>query len=753
MFGKKKTFLNRNPSTPVEDDYFARFTDRVFDPDADEIVSNIVNDLDGLVDSFPAISLANLKQLTESINNDIVNQTGKLFSLGTVEFLKIDPDSGKVVETGLEWTDATISVGSENFVVETLKSIFNSESTRMNDEINFSELANGTTELVQAAKKYASMNDADLPSIPTESEYDEAVRKNVSLKIVSQKFVQKEPDTDPNNDKPKYDDQPQQVPSSSSAPSTQNVASSALADSLGNAQSFNLAQATAAGTASGEDTVHEETKKPKSGYIPVQDKHQRSLSAYQLLNAVQINVPQFKLNENVGKVRSPEQDNYVAAVLNNEMDQANTFLKETGKAFTDAIKASVSQTLQRAETQRSNKINELKSVDSTELIAQKLNRDLSKKYDQKLIDASNQAEITKEAAIEAENKRHDEELARIESNYQANLSNLALTVKDDKEAEYSRLLPVQQSEWRDNQDKEIAAFLDNFDVQVSAKIRKFINDKHAEASNEMKEAFADLTNQLTSKRSSLVKEHQEALNAKQKADEAYTNREEVQNMEQKNENLRNTQRQMIANHTQDLSKKDEEIAKLKDQLDVANESKATSDDALKHLQDAAKTSSEVLAAIPERLLNGGVQNSTSADFQKLLAVLENQNQPKKSNGWRNAFIGLVATLALGSAGVGGFAYTQQLESDHQADLKKLNDSNKEARSVLEKKIVALEKKEQASSSNMAEGASQQTANTQTQQPTATAATTASQVTQTSSTGTVPVTGQNQSGNVANQQTK
>ncbi|MCG4287241.1 hypothetical protein K9863_05965, partial [Lactobacillaceae bacterium KNUT 0156] len=240
------------------------------------------------------------------------------------------------------------------------------------------------------------------------------------------------------------------VPSSSSAPSTQNVASSALADSLGNAQSFNSAQATAEGTASGEDTVHEETKKPKSGYIPVQDKHQRSLSAYQLLNAVQINVPQFKLNENVGKVGSPEQDNYVAAVLNNEMDQANTFLKETGKAFTDAIKASVSQTLQRAETQRSNKINELKSVDSTELIAQKLNRDLSKKYDQKLIDASNQAEITKEAAIEAENKRHDEELARIESNYQANLSNLALTVKDDKEAEYSRLLPVQQSEWRDN---------------------------------------------------------------------------------------------------------------------------------------------------------------------------------------------------------------------------------------------------------------------------------------------------------------
>ena len=85
------------------------------------------------------------------------------------------------------------------------------------------------------------------------------------------------------------------------------------------------------------------------------------------------------------------------------------------------------------------------------------------------------------------------------------------------------MLPVQQSEWRDNQDKEIAAFLDNFDVQVSAKIREFITDKHAEASNEMKEAFADLTNQLTSKRSALVKEHQEALNAKQKADEAYTN--------------------------------------------------------------------------------------------------------------------------------------------------------------------------------------------------------------------------------------
>ena len=59
MFGKKKTFLNRNPSTPVEDDYFARFADGVFDPDADEIVSNVVNDLDGLVDSFPAISLAN----------------------------------------------------------------------------------------------------------------------------------------------------------------------------------------------------------------------------------------------------------------------------------------------------------------------------------------------------------------------------------------------------------------------------------------------------------------------------------------------------------------------------------------------------------------------------------------------------------------------------------------------------------------------------------------------------------------------
>ena len=73
--------------------------------------------------------------------------------------------------------------------------------------------------------------------------------------------------------------------------------------------------------------------------------------------------------------------------------------------------------------------------------------------------------------------------------------------------------------------------------------------------------------------------------------------------------------------------------------------------------------------------------------------------------------------------------------------------------MLEKKIVALEKKEQASSSNMAEGASQQTANTQAQQPTATAATTASQVTQTSTTGTVPVTGQNQSENVANQQTK
>ncbi|QYU58002.1 hypothetical protein K1728_00890 [Weissella confusa] len=734
------------------DNYFGRFANDVFDPDADEIVSDIVNKLDGLIDSFPDISLTNLNQLTESIKNDIVNQTGKPFPLGTIEFLKIDSESGKVVETGLEWTDATISVGSENFVVETLKSIFNSQSTRMNDEITFSELANGTNEFIEAAKKYAQMADDDLPNVPTETDYDTAVRQNVPLKLVSQKFIQKEPKSD-NNKRTSAESERQGHTPSSSSPSSESVASPSLVNSLSKAASFNSAQASTVASAGSEDTNHAELKKPKSGFVPKQVSHERSLSAYQLLNGIQINVPQFKLNENVGTVGNPEQDNYVAAALNAEMNQANTFLKETGKAFTDAIKAATSQTLQRAETQRSNKINDLKSVDGSELIAQKLNRDLTKKYDQKLIDASNQAESSKVAAIEAENRRHDEELARIESNYQNSLSNLALTNKNEKEAEFNNLLPVRQSEWRDNQDKEIADFMDNFDIQVSAKIRQFINEKHAQASNEMKAAFEDLTKQLTEKRSALVKEHQEALNAKQKADEAYTNREEVQDMEQKNESLRNSQRQMIANHTQELSKKDEEIAKLKDQLDVANESKATADDALKHLQDAAKTSSELLAAIPERLLNGGVQNSTSDDLQKLLAVLEKQNQPKKSNGWRNAFIGLVATLALGSAGVGGFAYTQQLESDHQADLKKLNDSNKEARSVLEKKIVALEKKEQVSSSNTTQEASQQAANTQTQQPTATAATAASQVTQTSTAGSVPVNGQNQSGNVDTQQAK
>ncbi|MDF9298723.1 hypothetical protein [Weissella fermenti] len=572
MWGKKKkTFLNRNPSTTVGDNYFGRFANDVFDPDADEIVSDIVNKLDGLIDSFPDISLTNLNQLTESIKNDIVNQTGKPFPLGTIEFLKIDSESGKVVETGLEWTDAIISVGSENFVVETLKSIFNSQSTRMNDEITFSELANGTNEFIEAAKKYAQMADDDLPNVPTETDYDTAVRQNVPLKLVSQKFIQKEPKSDTNKRTSAESQKQGHAPSSSSAPSSESVASPSLANSLSKAASFNSAQASTVASAGSEDTNHAELKKPKSGFVPKQVSHERSLSAYQLLNGIQINVPQFKLNENVGTVGSPEQDNYVAAALNAEMNQANTFLKETGKAFTDAIKASASQTLQRAETQRSNKINDLKSVDGSELIAQKLNRDLTKKYDQKLIDASNQAESSKVAAIEAENRRHDEELARIESNYQNSLSNLALTNKNEKEAEFNNLLPVRQSEWRDNQDKEIAEFVENFDIQVSAKICQFINEKYAQASNEMKAAFEDLTKQLTDKRSALVKEHQEALNAKQKADEAYTNREEVQDIEQKNESLRNSQRQMIANHTKELSKKDEEIAKLKDQLDVANE--------------------------------------------------------------------------------------------------------------------------------------------------------------------------------------
>lgn len=180
--GKKHTELS----------YQAQFVNPKLDRE-NPIIQQIISETGDLNQTWPNIQLDELKLLTEKLQQDVAITTGEVVQVGSITFLTPNPaNPKKLIETGLTWENATVKANMENFVIETVNQVLNDETTRLDDQVTYNELADALSEFLAASQDVAGFKYGDLPELPSSNEYVNAVETNQMFDLLPQRLVVKE---------------------------------------------------------------------------------------------------------------------------------------------------------------------------------------------------------------------------------------------------------------------------------------------------------------------------------------------------------------------------------------------------------------------------------------------------------------------------------------------------------------------------------------------------------------------------------
>ena len=490
------------------------------------LIKNIIAETGQIAQTWPNLKLDELKALTEKLQQTVVTATGEIVPLGDVSFLTVDPQNPKkVVETGITWEKATVKPDMENFVVETVNQVLNDEQVRLDDDLTYTDLAEALTSFLAASHDLGGFAYQELPELPSEEKYVEAVENNQIIHLLPKRLIVSEaaPVGQQANEQASNDDV-------QATPTKPEVKSSEAASESVSATSQASSEATPA-------VVNDE---------PVKAQFDNStVTIASLIKAFDVKTSFFKTASiDEQQVVVPESDNYVDVMMARETQEANTFMQQTADKVADAYRETLTQNIAdvHEDTQA---IDELLATDWQTPVKQQVTQRHTKDYGERLDNSLQALESDYQQAVADEEQRHTQTLAKLEQNLTADKAKTTekLTANRDQiiQHEIAQIITTQTQYI----EQEVQQLRYN---QAEFKRHKVIDQIVAgqkEANELLTKAYRQLSSGLEERRQEFMKEHEQALAIRQDSDQAQAEKErlqfanaEVLNLEERHDQLK-----------------------------------------------------------------------------------------------------------------------------------------------------------------------------------------------------------------------
>lgn len=501
-------------------DYRAQVVKSTLDRE-NPLIKQLLAETGQVTQTWPNLKLDELKTLTEKIQQNVATATGEVAPLGDISFLMVDPKNPKkTVETGLTWEHAVVRGDMENFVVETVNQVLNDEQVRLADDLTYQELTEALTAFLTASHELGGFTDQELPTLPSEEEYIEAVEHNELFNRLPQRLVVRDELTTDQPEQPVKSSQPQSEVSSQAAndsePASQVATAVADADSVAT-QPVMPAAATADST----------------------------LTIAKLIQAFQVKTSFFKtepLDDHQTVV--PESDDYVDVMMVRETKEANAFMQQTADKVADAYRETLTQNIAdvHEDTQA---IDDLLTTDWQTPIKQQVTQRHTKDYGDRLDNSLAALDNDYQQAVAEEEQRHEQTLTKLEQQLTTDKAKTTAKLTGNRDQiiqhEIAQIITTQKQYI----EQEVQQLRYN---QAEFKRHKVIDQVVAgqkEANDLMTKAYRQLSSDLEVRRQDFIKEHEHALGIREDSDKAQAEKErlqfanaEVLNLEERHDQLK-----------------------------------------------------------------------------------------------------------------------------------------------------------------------------------------------------------------------
>ncbi len=659
-------FAKRDPSTNLGA-YYVQINNDELDFD-DPIIQGIRDSLGGLP-SWPELSMKQLKGLTEGLQEQLAKSKGEVARLGTVNYIVVDPDTGKAQETGLTWDDARILPSMENFVIETVSQVLNDGDVRMDDDVTYDQIINVLAQFMAAAEKLGGFSADDLPKLPTLEEYTTAVETNQQLVVKPLKLV-KVPGVDSDEHRETESNESTTDVGAASMPFVENTIASAGAPTVpaGTPDAVNPQQA-----------AHSETvSTPASVSAPLSDLPAKSVRTESTLvdkiNQFQVSATGFKVETTLAdRVVSPEDDAYIDVMMAREKLTANDLLRNSARKQTSAVQKQLLRTVSDAQL-NNEALDELLANDWQTPIKQGITQKHTKAFADRLAVTHQNLSDAYTQDVNQENARHEAALAELKRQFESNTTK-ATTQSD---VQRDQLIQAEMAQAISQQtlyiDREVTELRHKADDIIAHRLADSMVDKAKSSDEFMSNELQSFVTALEARRAELVAEHEQALAKRQLADEAAANKAQAERENHDVVQLESSKRALETERTS-----------LQERV-VQLQSEAT-----KWQNQAESNQTEM-----ERLMQRLSETTQSEQQTALIAALAGHNQDddgEKKSG--HSFIKgalLSATILLGVGGVGaGAYYVTHTTTKAEASVKAAKASYNAKTVSLEKRLEKSEK--------------------------------------------------------------
>lgn len=628
--------FKRHPSAELGD-YHVQILNEQLDFD-NEVIREIVDNVGTVAETWPNLSLQDFKDLTEEIKQKMAIPTGEIVTIGDAVYLYVDPDTGKYVETGLTWDKASVRSNMENFVIDTVSQIFNDEEVRLNDEVTYSMLNNALIQLVSAADTLTDIAEGDLPALPTEEEYLEALETNQPLKILPAKLK-----TAPLTTQiPQTTGETEQEVVKETAP---NGADSKVKPVMTPVSPIGPAPVL---PPSADSDNHElPASVPPEDYAPAPKLS--TPGGNQLFDELQARIERFavaikKFEVDPAKldlVVSPEDDDYVDAMMNRERASANMLLEQSSKSIAGAFRTQLMHgTTIHLDHE---KLDSLLSKDWQTPIKQRIEADQTKVFADRLAGTQANLDDAYQNDVDQENARHEQTLASLASQLELDKSKAVEQNESMREQVIRQETMQSLAQQQLYIDKEVETLRKNAEDLVRHAVLDGLVSRQEDADHMMANQLQEIVRALEAERRKLVAEHESALEKRQSADEAQLKRAQA---EMANQN--------VSTLEEDKKRAEDDRLVLQQQV-VKLQGEATK------WQGEAESSKADLERLTSRVAELTEISNQTALIAALAGRTQQADQPvmsKQSNGFVKGML-VSAAVLLGLGGVGYGVYSAQ----------------------------------------------------------------------------------------------
>lgn len=603
MFGKKK-------QTSMSDSFFARIEQTEIDLN-DEVILDLA-EKSGVSASWPNVSLSGLQQFAAGLVNDVVRAGNHDIHLGNVVYF-ITNEKGRAEPTGLSWERATLTAGFENIVVSTADHIFNDTEIRQDEDMTYDIIVEAVQPLMDAVIADDSLSSDDLPDLPSEEQFKQARETGAVLTVEPNKFQRRTIDVKPTL--------VQAVENETSDQSHEKVVTTVPAIPKVVEQQKQPSTA--------------ETVKPTvQAVVPTQDNSEVIMSesdpTQKLIDRVNLVPTAFEMSD-VKSDLPAEHPDYVVSRLNADKAKANDFLNDTSNIYTQKIRKAMSDLLKQQQGKTKATVEQLRDTNVADTVDAQMKEERATEFETRYAQAHQAREAGYRTAVEDENARHDNTLKTLKSDFVSDLEALKVSVNQELDNWFIARSKDLQSNLQATVNDQVSEVTSQAQTETLTSLKALRDDLLAQNTQSLLDMHQKLEEDISNKRAQYQSEHEKAMISATELESAKTHAGNLSELEQQVQILKQTN----LNLEQQLKGKDavnnDDVSQLKQQLQM--------------LQNAPKTQAH---------------DETNQQLMTLLSAQMKQPQvaQRKANGWQSAAIGVLAVLAIGGAGFGGYAMAQ-----------------------------------------------------------------------------------------------